>query len=137
MFLSREDTSAEKFVEKGFSCAVSQSCPVINELGEQIQSFLKGEPINFTLDVIALGKCTESQKKVLTADCKIPRGWVSTYGNYSAYSPDLPGCITTGETREEVEQNMHSAIEMHVCGLVEDNLPVPETQLFYRRRNIK
>ena len=51
-------------------------------------------------------------------------------GNYSAYSPDLPGCIATGETREEVEQNMHSAIEMHVRGLIEDNLPVPETQSF-------
>ena len=37
-------------------------------------------------------------------------------GNYSAYSPDLPGCVATGETREEVEQNIYSAIEMHVQG---------------------
>lgn len=51
-------------------------------------------------------------------------------GNYSAYSPDLPGCIATGETREDVEQNIHSAIEMHVRGLLEDNLPVPEAQSF-------
>jgi predicted RNase H-like HicB family nuclease len=48
-------------------------------------------------------------------------------GNYSAYSPDLPGCVATGATREEVEQNMHEAIEMHVQGLQEDNLPVPES----------
>jgi len=47
-------------------------------------------------------------------------------GNYSAYSPDLPGCAATGTTREEVELNMHKAIEMHVQGLVEDNLPIPE-----------
>jgi len=51
-------------------------------------------------------------------------------GNYSAYSPDLPGCVATGETREEVERNMHEAIQMHVQGLVEDNLPIPESQAF-------
>ena len=45
--------------------------------------------------------------------------------NYSAYSPDLPGCVATGETREETERQMHEAIEMHVRGLIEDNLPVP------------
>jgi len=47
-------------------------------------------------------------------------------GNYSAYSPDLPGCVATGKTSEEVEQNMYEAIEMHIQGLVEDNAPVPE-----------
>jgi predicted RNase H-like HicB family nuclease len=46
--------------------------------------------------------------------------------NYSAYSPDLPGCVATGATRKEVEQNMHEAIEMHVHGLIEDKLPVPK-----------
>ena len=51
-------------------------------------------------------------------------------GNYSAYSPDLPGCISTGATREDAERNMHEAIEMHVRGLLEDNLPVPETTSF-------
>jgi predicted RNase H-like HicB family nuclease len=50
--------------------------------------------------------------------------------NYSAYSPDLPGCVATGATREEVERNMHDAIEMHVRGLLEDNLPVPESNSF-------
>ncbi len=50
--------------------------------------------------------------------------------NYSAYSPDLPGCIATGATREEVERNMHEAIEMHIRGLQEDNLPVPESHSF-------
>jgi predicted RNase H-like HicB family nuclease len=50
--------------------------------------------------------------------------------NYSAYSPDLPGCVATGATREEAERNMHEAIEMHVKGLIEDNLPVPESTSF-------
>ena len=51
-------------------------------------------------------------------------------GNYSAYSPDLPGCIATGATREDAERNMHEAIEMHVRGFLEDNLPIPETTSF-------
>lgn len=53
-----------------------------------------------------------------------------TNSNFSAYSPDLPGCVATGETREETERNMHEAIEMHVQGLLEDELPVPESQSF-------
>ena len=51
-------------------------------------------------------------------------------GNYSAYSPDLPGCIATGDQREHAEQNMHEAVRMHVDGLLEDGLPVPESQAF-------
>jgi len=51
-------------------------------------------------------------------------------GNYSAYSPDLPGCVATGRTREAVECNMHEAIQMHVQGMIEDGLPMPESQSF-------
>ena len=51
-------------------------------------------------------------------------------GNYSAYSPDLPGCVATGVTREETEGNMYEAIEMHIKGLLEDNLPIPESNSF-------
>ncbi|MFH1617105.1 MAG: type II toxin-antitoxin system HicB family antitoxin [Candidatus Margulisiibacteriota bacterium] len=50
--------------------------------------------------------------------------------NYSAYSPDLPGCAATGATREEAEQNMHEAIEIHVKGLDEDKLPIPKSDSF-------
>jgi len=50
--------------------------------------------------------------------------------NYSAYSPDLPGCIATGATREETEKNMHEAIQLHIKGLLEDNLPIPESSSF-------
>ncbi len=53
-----------------------------------------------------------------------------TNGNFSGYSPDLPGCVATGETRAEVEKNMHEAIQMHLQGLREDNLPIPESQSF-------
>ncbi|MGA9188264.1 MAG: type II toxin-antitoxin system HicB family antitoxin [Methanosarcina sp.] len=50
--------------------------------------------------------------------------------NYSAYSPDLPGCVATGSTREEAEKNIYEAIEMHVQGLIEDNLPIPKSESF-------
>jgi predicted RNase H-like HicB family nuclease len=50
--------------------------------------------------------------------------------NFSAYSPDLPGCIATGATRQEVEVNMYEAIEMHLDGMREDGLPIPESESF-------
>lgn len=51
-------------------------------------------------------------------------------GNYSAYSPDLPGCVATGKTREDAEKNMHDAITVHIRGLIEDKLPVPTSHSF-------
>jgi len=51
-------------------------------------------------------------------------------GNYSAYSPDLPGCVATGKTREDAERNMREAMLMHVEGLIEDGEPVPEPESF-------
>ena len=51
-------------------------------------------------------------------------------GNYSAYSPDLPGCVATGATREEAEQNIHEAIELHLQGLKEDGLSIPQSTSF-------
>jgi predicted RNase H-like HicB family nuclease len=46
--------------------------------------------------------------------------------NYSAYAPDLPGCVATGKTVAETETNMHIALQMHIQGILDDNLPVPE-----------
>ena len=45
--------------------------------------------------------------------------------NYSAYAPDLPGCIATGKTPSEVRRRMREAIEFHIDGLRDDGLPVP------------
>ena len=52
----------------------------------------------------------------------------ATNTGYSAYSPDLPGCIATGSTESDVEQRMRQAIELHVAGLREQGEPVPEPQ---------
>jgi predicted RNase H-like HicB family nuclease len=46
-------------------------------------------------------------------------------GNFSAYAPDLPGCVATGKTRKQAEKNMHSAIEMHLEGMREDKIAIP------------
>jgi predicted RNase H-like HicB family nuclease len=45
---------------------------------------------------------------------------------FSAYSPDLPGCIATGGTRREVEQEMRDAIEFHIDGLRQAGETIPE-----------
>jgi predicted RNase H-like HicB family nuclease len=47
--------------------------------------------------------------------------------NYSAWSPDLPGCAATGDTLEAVEREMRAAIALHLEGLAEDGTPIPES----------
>lgn len=47
-------------------------------------------------------------------------------GNFSAYLPDLPGCVATGATREEVEANMLEAVRFHLEGMRAEGLPIPE-----------
>ena len=47
---------------------------------------------------------------------------------WSAYAPDLPGCIATGKTLDEVQKNMKEAIELHLRGMIEDNEPIPTLQ---------
>ena len=47
-------------------------------------------------------------------------------GTYSAYVPDLPGCVATGATHDQAERNIREAIRFHLDGLREDGLPIPE-----------
>ena len=47
-------------------------------------------------------------------------------GNYGAYVPDLPGCVATGASIEEVQREIQEAIEFHIEGLRADGLPIPE-----------
>jgi predicted RNase H-like HicB family nuclease len=53
--------------------------------------------------------------------------------NYSAYVPDLPGCVATGDTLDEVKRLMQEGIEFHLAGMREDGLDIPEptTQVDY------
>ena len=47
-------------------------------------------------------------------------------GNYSAFVPDLPGCVTTGSTVKEVQREIKEAIRFHIEGMRADDLPIPE-----------
>jgi predicted RNase H-like HicB family nuclease len=61
-------------------------------------------------------------------------------GNFSAYAPDLPGCVATGETIGQVTRDMQEAIEFHLEGLAQDGLAIPEptttTQAVEARLNV-
>ncbi len=46
--------------------------------------------------------------------------------NFAAYVPDLPGCVATGATVAETEQQIREAIDLHLRGMREDGLPIPE-----------
>ena len=53
-----------------------------------------------------------------------------TETGYSAFSPDVPGCGSTGETQAEVERNIQEAIEFHLEGLREEGYPIPEPSTY-------
>ncbi len=59
--------------------------------------------------------------------------------NYAAYGPDLPGCIATGESLEETKEAIKHAIQFHIEGLLEDGLPIPEsnTVLLYIEASVQ
>jgi methylated-DNA-[protein]-cysteine S-methyltransferase len=90
VFLPDEGIPAENLVQMTFVDVSPLSCPAIAELGGRIQSFLEGEAVDFELEIIALERCSEFQQRVLAAEYRIPRGWVSTYGRI-ARSLGIPG----------------------------------------------
>jgi len=53
--------------------------------------------------------------------------------NYSAYAPEVPGCVATGSSEEEAELNMRSALEMHLEGIDQDGLPLESQHVVARR----
>ena len=52
-----------------------------------------------------------------------------TSTGFSAYAPDLPGCVSTGTTRQDCEANMREAIAFHLDGLREEGEPIPEARI--------
>jgi len=90
VFLPNEATAVEDFVQMTFAGASPLSCPAIAELGERIQCFLEGETVDFELEIIALERCSEFQQRVLVAEYRIPRGWVSIYGRIARHL-GIPG----------------------------------------------
>jgi len=80
VYLPDEQTPVQDVVQMAFPDANPLSCPAIAELGGRIQRFLEGNAVGFELSLLALERCSEFQQRVLLAEHKIPRGWVSTYG---------------------------------------------------------
>ena len=79
IFLSDSEITSDVKVRETFKNIKRESTSLIEILGENIQQFLKGEIVEFDLDLLDFDKCTEIQKKVLIIESKIPRGWISTY----------------------------------------------------------
>ncbi len=80
VFLPSARMPVEEVVRATFSDARPSSCPAIAELGEGMQRFLRGEAVDFGLELVALERCSKFQARVLLAEREIPRGWVSSYG---------------------------------------------------------
>ena len=80
IILSNEQVSAFKLVQNAFPSACQLSNPIILNFVKLIQDFLSGQVVEFDLNLLALERCSEFQRRVLLAECGIPWGWVSTYG---------------------------------------------------------
>jgi predicted RNase H-like HicB family nuclease len=59
-----------------------------------------------------------------------------TETGFSAYSPDLPGCIATGDTKEDVEKNIGDSIALHLEGMQEDGEQIPKPKSYSRTFDI-
>ena len=59
-----------------------------------------------------------------------------TSNGYSAYSPDVPGCGSTGSTREEAESNIREAIQFHIDGLKQEGFEIPEPSSYSSYVNV-
>jgi methylated-DNA-[protein]-cysteine S-methyltransferase len=90
ILLPNHQTLLEEVVRASYSGVTDLTCPAIDELGQRIQRFLSGEAVDFQLDMIALERCSDFQQRVLLAEHKIPRGWISTYGRIAGML-EVPG----------------------------------------------
>jgi methylated-DNA-[protein]-cysteine S-methyltransferase len=101
ILLPGEETSAEGLRRAVRVGTASPSNADIAALAAQLQNFLKGNAVCFQLDLIDLGGCSEFQGRVLLAEHKIPRGWVSTYGRIarSLGAPNAARAVGTALAR--------------------------------------
>ena len=84
VFLPDAQTPVEALVQAAFVGAQPRSSSPIAELGQRIQSFFEGEVVDFGLEMVALERCSIFQQRILLAEHRIPRGWVSTYGRIAS-----------------------------------------------------
>jgi methylated-DNA-[protein]-cysteine S-methyltransferase len=101
LLLPDERTAADKVTQVTCTDIESLSNPAIRLLAEKIQGFLKGGAVQFQLNLVDLGDCSEFQRRVLLAEYGIPRGWVSTYGRIAMRlgSPGAARAVGTALSR--------------------------------------
>lgn len=96
IFLSDPEQKSEEKAQESFKRIELGSSTSIAKLGEKIQGFLKGEEVEFELELVDFTKCSEIQEKVLLADFRIPRGWVSTYKRIANHIGVINGARVVG-----------------------------------------
>ena len=96
ILLSKPGASAKQAMQRFFPDSAVSSCPEINILVDQIEAFLNGEDIQFSLDVVRLDLCSAFQQKVLRAEHAIPRGRVSTYNLIAKHVENPNGARAVG-----------------------------------------
>jgi len=96
--LSRAGTSAKERILCCFPNATRASHPRVEALTSGISAFFRGEEIKFDLNMIALGRCPEFQRRVLLAEYGIPRGYVSTYGRIAEHLGIAGGARAVGNS---------------------------------------
>ncbi len=79
ILLSGQGVNAEAYVSEFFHDCRSGSCRMIDSVAGDIEAFLSGEDISFSLSLVRMDLCSEFQQKVLIIEQSIPRGYVSTY----------------------------------------------------------
>ena len=96
ILLSRPKISAKQAMKTFFPDSLASSCSAINTLADQMEAFLNGEDIQFSLDIIRLDRCSAFQRKVLRAEHGIPRGRVSTYNLIAKHVNNPKGARAVG-----------------------------------------
>ncbi|MBN1755218.1 MGMT family protein [bacterium] len=85
VLLSSSLYPAEKILNSQYYNSRGDVCYDIKKLSDDIRAFLAGEPIEFSLDKVCLDICSPFQRRVLEAEYRIPRGYISTYGRLAKY----------------------------------------------------
>ncbi|MFX1391243.1 MAG: methylated-DNA--[protein]-cysteine S-methyltransferase [Promethearchaeota archaeon] len=98
IFLSDPEHTSEEKTLMSFKHIKLGSSSSIKALGEKITQFLKGDDVHFDLNILDFSLCTETQEKVLQAEYKIPRGWVSTYKRIANHIGILNGARVVGNS---------------------------------------
>lgn len=96
VLLSKPDVSAKHRVSMLFPDATASVCSEIDVLADDIEAFLRGEDIRFSLEVVRMDLCSEFQQRVLRAEHGIPRGTVSTYHRIARHLGSLNGARAVG-----------------------------------------